>query len=151
MTAMTPKQFETVLDVVLGQAAIARHRAQILEAYKWAYGAAHERTSVETVGGNPGPADPTAAIVGDSRPAAGERLVGQAAMRRTLERAPKRLVEIDNELRGVERALTSTLEKLRGAPAQFDPLRYPISVTREDLEAAREAQQRRMAAGEGIP
>lgn len=144
MTALTPKQLDATLAYTLSR--LKRGMAELPDLYRWAYGASHERVVRETAGRSPGPADPTGSTVGDPLAA---RLAGRAAVRRTLERVPKKLAEIENTLTAIEREIARAMDRLDPREG-FEPLRYPISVKDEELEESREAQARRRERREHI-
>jgi hypothetical protein len=147
VTAPKPEDFERLLDQVLGQA--ARWRTDLAKEYRWAYGASHERVVREGVGRSSGPSDPTASVVGDPRPGA-NRIAGQAAIRRVLEQAPRRVIEAENALKALEKQLVGVMDRLDPREG-FEQLRYPRTASESDLTDAKEAQRRRETRGEHVP
>lgn len=146
MTAPTPRQFE--IDVARTLARLKRHLAELPLLYEQAYGASHDRVVRASAGKiTKGRSDPTEQIVGD--PLDPLRPGAQAAIRRALERAPKKLAELENEVLSIEREISRTLDRLDPAPG-FEPLRFPVSASNADLDESRAAQARRRARGEDI-
>lgn len=146
MTAPTPRQFELAIAQTLAR--LRRHMAELPEIYERAYGASHDRVVRASTGKiTKGRSDPTEQIVGD--PLDAQRPGAQAAIRRALERAPKKLAELENDLVSIEREISRAMDRLD--PAQgFEPLRFPVSATNADLDEARAAQERRVARGEAM-
>ncbi len=89
-----------------------------------------------------GMSDPTVEIVGD--PLDPKRPGAQAALRKQLERAPKRLAEVENVLSGIEKDIRKAMARL-DPPETFEPLRYPITTTQEERLESKQAQDRRRA------
>jgi hypothetical protein len=147
VTAPKPDDFEKLLDQVLGS--VNGYRDRIAKEYRWAYGASHERIVREGVGRSSGPSDPTGSVVGDPRPGP-DRMGGQAAIRRVLEQAPRRLVEAENSLKALERQLFGVMDRLDPREG-FEQLRYPRTASELDLDSAKEAQRRREQRGEHVP
>jgi hypothetical protein len=91
-----------------------------------------------------GMSDPTMAVVGD--PLDPKRPGAQAALRKVLERAPKRLVEAENILSSIEKDIRHAMDRLDPAET-FEPLRYPITTTEAERRESKEAQDRRKTRG----
>jgi hypothetical protein len=91
-----------------------------------------------------GMSDPTVAVVGD--PLDPKRPGAQAALRKVLERAPKRLVEAENILSSIEKDIRHAMDRLDPAET-FEPLRYPITTTEAERRESKEAQDRRKSRG----
>lgn len=89
-----------------------------------------------------GMSDPTLEVVGD--PLDKKRPGAQAALRKVLERAPKRLAEAENILSAVEADIRRAMDRLDPAET-FEPIRYPITITQDELRESKDAQERRRA------
>lgn len=87
-----------------------------------------------------GMSDPTAEVVGD--PLDKKRPGAQAALRKVLERTPKRLAEAENILASAEGDIRRAMDRLDPAET-FEPLRYPITTTEAERRESKEAQDRR--------
>jgi hypothetical protein len=87
-----------------------------------------------------GMSDPTVEVVGD--PLDPKRPGAQAALRKKLENAPKRLVEAENILSSIEKDIRHAMDKL-DPPERFEPTRYPITTTEAERRESKEAQDRR--------
>ena len=151
MTLLKPASFERVCD------STADNLRRRLDDLKLLYrgdeddGGAYEMGLDRTVRGSAGKishgmSDPTLEIVGD--PLDKQRPGAQAALRRVLERAPKRLVEAENILSAIEKDIRHAMERL-DPPETFEPIRYPITITQDELAESKAAQDRRRAGGHG--
>jgi hypothetical protein len=141
MTALRPDQFDKLL--AQHRHGIERKLADLGKAYRDAYGASLERVVRENAGKvmSGGASDPTATITGD--PLDPQRPGIQAAIRRTLEAAPKSLTDAENTIASVEAKIAKAMDRLDPREG-FEAMRYPISVSHADLEESRAAQERRM-------
>lgn len=145
MTAQRPDQFARTAERT--RLHIDEQLRLLVELYRIAHDASLERVVRENAGKvmSGSAADPTAMITGD--PLDRLRPGAQAAIRKTLERAPKKLAEAENAVAAVEREIARALDRLDPRDG-FDPLRYPISVSNADLELLHEAQRRRIERGD---
>ena len=143
MTALTPKQFDVQLAATFARMRIRMEALHTL--YQGAYSASLSQRVIESAGRSSSVSDPTG-NVGFDHPAI-SRPHAQAAIRRTLERAPTQLAKAENVLNAIETEITKAMNRL-DPPATFEPLRYPISTSQADLALSHEAQQRRKARGE---
>ena len=89
-----------------------------------------------------GISDPTAEVVGD--PLDRLRPGAQAALRKALERAPKRMAEAENILSAIEGEIRKAMDRLDPSMG-FEPTRYPITTTIAERQESKEAQDRRRA------
>jgi hypothetical protein len=143
VTLVTPRVFEQLMSDTMLR--IAVELADLVVTYQTAYEASWDRVVHETtdkVSG--GVSDPVAAIVGD--PLDPRRPGLQAGVRRTLERAPKKLVEIESVASAIRREIEGAMAKLE--PPETFEIQLPKSVSPEELDAARAAQARRRERGE---
>jgi hypothetical protein len=77
-------------------------------------------------------------------------VAGQAAIRRVLEQAPRRVIEAENSLKALEKQLVGVMDRLDPREG-FEQLRYPRTASESELVDAREAQRRREQRGEHVP
>lgn len=147
MTALTPARFNR--QVAETRARILKELADLPELYERAYWASHTQTGRGQGGkiSRGGHSAPTEQIVGD--PLDPKRPGIQASIRRTLERAPKTLANVESEVIGIERQISKGMDRLDPPPG-FQALRFPVSASQADLEESRAAQQRRRERGEDI-
>jgi hypothetical protein len=144
VTARSPRAFAN--DVAQTRSRVWSTLDELPALYREAHDAAHERIVGDSVGKimSGGVSDPTATIVGDPM---AQRLSAQAALRRVLEQAPKRLAELENAAAILDRQIRRAMDRLDPAEG-FVPLRFPRTASEADLDEARAAQRRR-ASGEG--
>lgn len=149
MTVPTPRVFDQKCDVA-GEN-ILRRLADLKVLYGGdqddggAYHMGLARSVRESAGKiSHGMSDPTVEVVGD--PLDPKRPGAQAALRKVLERAPKRLVEAENILSSIEEDIRHAMDRLDPAET-FEPLRYPITTTEAERRESKEAQERRKARG----
>lgn len=144
MTVETPAQFQASSRQTLAR--ITRALVRLQGSYLMAHNAALEKIVGDSAGkiSTGERADPTATIVGDPR---AQRLVGQAALRRTLENAPQKLAELENAANAIERSILKAMDRLDPRET-FEPIRYPITVSQEQIAESLAAQERREGRGE---
>ena len=147
MSAPTPRQFEAELARSLAR--ISQRMADLPALYRWAYGASSDRVVRDSAGKitKGGVADPTGQIVGD--PLDPQRPGAQRRIRKTLEDAGGHLAAAENAITAIEREIGLAMDRLDPREG-FEQLRYPITVSRADLEDSHAAQARRLERGEGI-
>lgn len=147
MTALTPARFKR--QVVETRERILAELADLPELYERAYYASHTQAGRGQGGkiSRGGHSDPTLQVLGD--PLDKKRSGAQAAIRRTLERAPRTLAEMESQAIAIERSISKAMDRLDPPPG-FDALRFPVSASPADLEESREAQRRRRERGEDI-
>jgi len=145
VTAPTPRQFQ--LAIARTHANIKSKLAELPDLYERAYGAAGWQVGRESVGkiSRGGISKPLEGIVGD--PLDARRPGAQAGIRRALERAEKQLAEAENSVAAISRDIEKAMDRL-DPKETFQALRYPISVTNEELGDLREAKARRLGRGE---
>ena len=115
--------------------------------YARAYLAAGWQVGRENIGkiSRGGVSKPLEGIVGD--PLDPRRPGRQAAIRKKLENAEKQLEIAINVVDDIAKDIGKAMDRL-DPPETFDQLRYPISVTQDELGERHEAQQRRLGRGE---
>jgi hypothetical protein len=145
MTAPTPRQFD--LKLVEAHARITAKMRELPDVYARAYMAAGWQVGRENIGkiSRGGVSKPLEGIVGD--PLDPRRPGRQAAIRKKLEGAEKQLEIAFNVVDDIAKDIERAMARL-DPPETFDQLRYPISVTQEELSERHEAKERRMARGE---
>jgi len=143
MTAPSPREFENEVRVTL--AVVQRELKAAVRAYRDAWDAGHT-TAVRGSDGRVahGVSDPTAGVVGD--PLDRRRPGAQAGIRAACERAAHRLATIDNAATSIRPDIARAMDRL-DPPETFEPVIYPRTVTRAELEESRAIQQRRAADG----
>lgn len=148
MTAPTPRQFD--LAVALALVHIRQRLADLPELYARAYGASHERVVRDSAGkiSRGSVSDPTTEIVGDPRDR--QRPGRQRAIRATLEAAEGHLADAENAIAAIEASILRAMDRLDPHEG-FELPRYPITVSRAELEESQAAQARRLERGEGNP
>lgn len=142
MTAPTPRAFDRSAKAAIAR--VRRELADLDDLYATAYDAGHT-TAVRGSAGKiavGGVNDPTGVIVGD--PLDPRRPGAQAGLRRSCERASRKLAEIENMAASIRPELQRSLDRLDPRET-FEPTRYPVSVTNAELEESRSAQRRRDA------
>ncbi len=146
MTAMTPARFNRVLSESFAN--LKRLYEELPEVYERAYLASHSQ-SVRAEGGKvmTGRSDPTEQIVGD--PLDPKRPGAQAAIRRQLEVAPRKLAQAENSVSSIERTVQTAMDRL-DPRAGFEALRFPRTASDVDLEESASAKERRKERGEDI-
>lgn len=167
MTAPTPEQFAALVDEVLDPMAIKLWRERLKDEYRWLHGAAHEsivRERGKTTGGNV--SDPTSGIaVGQVESTDLDNVESdrknspQTILRLVLEQAPARIVEVENQLKGLHRSLTrwqgqqGTYGKrgILDPPETLQTVSHRRTASADDLAQAEAAQERRTQRGESIP
>lgn len=142
MAAPTPREFERQTAATLAR--VRRELRDAAAVYRTAYASGHVN-AVRGDGGRgaPGAADPTLAVVGD--PLDPRRPGAAAGARRACERAARRVVEVENLVGSLVPDLQSALDRFDPREG-FEPVRYPVSITRAELDESRAAQERRRAA-----
>lgn len=151
MTVPTPRAFERTCDAAAESLAHRLNDLKLLYCGDQDDGGAYHMSLERTVRGSAGKirhgmSDPTTEIVGD--PLDKQRPGAQAALRRALERAPKRIQEAENILSSLEGEIRKAMDRLDPAET-FEPLRYPITVTQAELADSQSAQDRRRAGSDG--
>ncbi len=149
MTAPKPDAINQT--VVAFYAAMGKRLRILIAEYEWAYGASGQRVVRDNAGKitQGATSDPTAGIVGEVIRTPESNIGHQAAVRRVLERVPRKLAEAENAVNAIEKELLSAMDRLDPREG-FDPLRYPVSVSNEELERLHAAQRERANRGEGI-
>ncbi len=145
MTAPTPRQFQ--MEIAESHARIKASLAGLPHVYERAYLAAGWQVGRESVGkiSRGGISKPLEGIVGD--PLDPRRPGHQAAIRKQLERANKQLAVAENVISDIAKDIERAMDRL-DPPETFNQLRYPISVTHDELDERHAAQQRRLGRGE---
>lgn len=151
MTLLKPPTFDKVCDSTASDIKRRLDDLKVLYRGDQDDGGAYEMSLERTVRGSAGKishgvSDPTLEIVGD--PLDKQRPGAQAALRRILERAPKRLAEAENILASVEADIRRAMDRLDPAET-FEPLRYPITITQDEFAESKAAQDRRREEGHG--
>jgi hypothetical protein len=150
VTSMTPRQFEGLLEHVLGEKRIAQWRKEIVEQYRWAYGAAHSSPKRGEGGKSTGHTDPTGTVtIGQVAQAQvwhpnDEHAGAQAELRRLLASLPKQVKDIEGDLSSIEKSIERGMDRL-DPRARLDEEwdgRKISPLERTDLEMA--AQRRRL-------
>lgn len=145
MTAPTPRQFE--LKLIEAHVRMTQKLRDLPNVYARAYLAAGWQVGRENIGkiSRGGISKPLEGIVGD--PLDPRRPGRQAAIRKKLENAEKQLTVAENVISDIAKDIETAMSRL-DPPETFDQLRYPISVTQDELGERHEAQQRRLGRGE---
>lgn len=145
MTAPTPRQFD--LKLVEAHARITAKLRELPDVYHRAYLAAGWQVGRENIGkiSRGGVSKPLEGIVGD--PLDPRRPGHQRAIRKKLEEAVAQLVVAENVIGDIAKDIEKAMNRL-DPPETFDQLRYPISVTNDELVERLEAKERRLARGE---
>lgn len=147
MTPPTPRAFTRTCELTAESVLRRLQDLKLLYCGDQDDGGAYQMSLERTMRGSAGKishgtSDPTLEIVGD--PLDPRRPGAQAALRKVLERAPKRLAEAENILSSIEADIRRAMDRLDPAET-FEPLRYPITTTEEERQESREAQNRRRA------
>lgn len=145
MTAPTPRQFNMALDQSLTR--IRQRLAELPELYEVAYQASGWKVVRDSAGkiSRGSVSDPTAEIVGDPRDP--QRPGRQRAIRAALEAAEGHLADAENSLGAIESSIMKAMDRLDPRET-WEPTRYPITVTHEELSVSYAAQVRRKGRGE---
>lgn len=147
MTAMTPARFNRVVSESFAN--MKRLYEELPAMYEQAYLASHSQ-AVRAEGGKVmtgRPSNPTEQVVGD--PLDAKRPGAQAAIRRQLEGAPKKLAMAENSVSAVEKTIAAAMDRL-DPRAGFEALRYPRTASDADLEESAAAKERRKERKEDI-
>lgn len=133
MSAPKPKQIKALCKDIQNLASVVA-----LE-FEWTSNAAYDRTVRDEPKVNTGGrTDPTGSVV-----------VSKAFLRRACERAYRDLRSIESQLRSIEVTLGKALEGTE--PRERPEPHFPRTASPDDIEASRDAQARRKAAGEMVP
>lgn len=123
---------------VLNLVAELRRRAiDVAEAYRWAHGASFSGRVYESVKVRLQAISPTEAI-------------GASSPSFHLEQVFERLLDVDADLKAAEARLLRVLDAY-DPPQTHDLIEVPRGTTRDDVQASRDAQVRRISRGEHIP
>lgn len=148
MTLQNPRTFEKTIDETAAK--ILRRLEDLKRLYcgdsddGGAYHMGLERTVRGSAGKiSHGTSDPTLEVVGDPLDKEGRPGL-QAALRKVLDSAPKKLTEAENVLSTLETNIRKAMDRL-DPPETFEPTRYPIDTTEAERQQYREAQARRRA------
>lgn len=147
MTALTPARFER--KVAESFANLKKLLEELPELYERAYLASHSQP-VRAQGGKVmtgRPSNPTEQVVGD--PLDTKRPGAQAAIRKQLELAPRKLVNAENSISAIEKTVTKAMDRLDPREG-FEALRFPRSASDADLQESAEAKERRIKRHEDI-
>lgn len=145
MTAPTPRQFDQAVALSLSR--IRGRLAELPELYAVAYEASGWKVVRDSAGkiSRGSVSDPTAEIVGDPRDP--QRPGRQRAIRAALEGAEGQLANAENSLGEIERRILKAMDGLDPRET-WEPTRFPITVTHQEMEVFYAAQVRRKARGE---